>query len=80
MPLPDASVKWDDAALIVLRRIYRAKDPTATDDVPMRIFDHVRVASSVSGLDPLGSADVRLWMRHWREVGIIPGDGHYSEL
>lgn len=72
-PLP--SSKRDDPALTLLRHVHLAKDPTAIDDdVPTRIFDHVQIASPTlhgGDVSPLGIEDVRLWVRHWREVGII---------
>ncbi|KAH0828740.1 male sterility protein-domain-containing protein [Lanmaoa asiatica] len=69
-PFPSSHSKLDDAALTLLRRIQGAKDPTAID-VPTRMFTHVRFASSTLhdyGVNALGTADVRLWLRHWEEL------------
>jgi hypothetical protein len=80
-PFPSSSSKLEDPALTLLRHVQRARDPTAIEAVPPRIFDHVRVASDEAwfasptlhgGVNALGVEDVRLWLRHWREVGIIP--------
>lgn len=81
-PLPLSASKLEDPALTMLRHLQSARDPTTTDAAPARIFDHPRVASDEAWLasptlhgrmDVLGSEDVKLWLRHWREVGIIPG-------
>ena len=80
-PLPSSSSKLEDPALTLLRHVQRARDPTAIDAVPPRIFDHVRIVSDEAwfasptlygGVNALGAKDVRLWLRHWREVSIIP--------
>ncbi|KAF8552805.1 NAD(P)-binding protein [Imleria badia] len=79
--LPVSSSKLEeDPALTLLRHVEHARDPTATDAVLTRIFNHVRVASGEAwfasptlhgGVSALGIEDVRLWLRHWREVGLI---------
>lgn len=79
--LPASSSKLEeDPALTLLRHVQHARDPTAIDAGPTRIFNHVRVAFSEAwfasptlhgGVSTLGTEDVRLWLRHWREVGLI---------
>lgn len=80
-PLPASHAKLDGPVLTLLRHIQHARDPTAIDAPPARIFGHVPIASNNAQLalptlhgrvNPLGIADVKLWLRHWREVGMIP--------
>ncbi|KAG8221465.1 hypothetical protein J3R82DRAFT_1672 [Butyriboletus roseoflavus] len=85
-PLPCTSSPGDDPALTLLRHIQaqRTRDPAAMDVLPMRNFGHARIDSDDEalfasptlhwhgGVDALGIVDVRLWLQHWREVGMIP--------
>ena len=65
----------DEPALTVLQHMHRAR---ARD--PVRVFEHVPAAASRAGfaLPPgrgtgtLGVTDVRRWLQHWRDTGIIP--------
>lgn len=81
MLYPSSHARLDDSALTLLRHIQNARDPTALDAPPARIFGHARIASDDAwfasptlhaSVTALGITDVRLWLQHWRQVGMIP--------
>ncbi|KAF9238274.1 male sterility protein-domain-containing protein [Melanogaster broomeanus] len=80
-PYPPPSTNAGEDTAITLLQYIRPIMENATMDQPARIFRQPRIASDEAwfasptlhgGMKRVGVEDVKIWVQHWRDVGMIP--------